>query len=117
MLKRIGNIILYSTIVALLLLNGTAHEFVHSFTGHEDTIDMPHHAHHEGELFFENEHHHCSFLNLEIPVFDNPLFHPAIKAEEYFHNIFIESSESKKIESRLYARSDRGPPAASAFLA
>jgi hypothetical protein len=56
--------------VALLLLNGTPREFIHTFTGHQDTIDHLHlknHADHHAA--FEKEHHHCAFLNITLPIF------------------------------------------------
>lgn len=70
--KNIGHFLVYICLVTLLLLTGTAHEFIHSFTGHEDTIDCTHKATSENADFnFENEHHHCSFLNFTFSVFDN----------------------------------------------
>lgn len=74
MLKRIGNIITYITLVSLLLLNGTAHEFVHSFAGHEDTIDCSTGSHSDHHASFEREHHHCDFLDLAVPVFTTTSF-------------------------------------------
>lgn len=67
MLKRVGKIGTLVLVVTLLLLNGSAHEFVHSFTGHEDTTHCRHP--HEGKAYFDTEHHHCAMLDLQLPVF------------------------------------------------
>lgn len=88
MLKRIGNIITYITLVSLLLLNGTAHEFVHSFAGHEDTVDCSTRSHSDHHAAFENEHHHCDFLDLAVPVFTSASFtfqlHTVLAHTDYF---------------------------------
>ena len=68
MFKRFLNIFTCFAIVILLLLNGTAHEFLHTFTNDEDTVDCVHNDHAHGATF-ENEHHHCDFLDLQSPVF------------------------------------------------
>lgn len=51
--------------MALLLVFGeTSKEYLHSFTGHKDTV----HEHDgDGELHIENEHHHCDFLAFTLP--------------------------------------------------
>jgi hypothetical protein len=70
MLKRIVNILIAASLAFLLMLNGVAHEFVHSFAGHEDTVDQIVHYEHKGlHASFEKQHHHCDFLNLPTPVF------------------------------------------------
>ena len=69
MLKRILNILVAASLVFLLMLNGVAHEFVHSFSGHEDTVDRIIPKGERGHLSFEKQHHHCEFLNLPSPVF------------------------------------------------
>lgn len=77
MLKRAGNIFAAVSLFLLLLLNGTAHEFVHIFTGHDDTVDKVH-VGHDGRTpyaAFEQEHHHCDFLDLQTPVFLTSVLH------------------------------------------
>ena len=69
MLKRLLNIFVTASLVFLLMLNGVAHEFVHSFLGHEDTIDHVINNGKRGQANFEKQHHHCDFLNLPTPVF------------------------------------------------
>lgn len=67
MLQYLGKIGTLCVVVTMLLLNGTVHEFVHSFTDHEDTYDCNHGK--EGKTYFEPEHHHCLMLDLQLPVF------------------------------------------------
>lgn len=69
MLKRILNIFIAAFLVLLMMLSGIAHEFVHSFIGHEDTIDHVSDKNHRGAISFEKEHHHCNFLEFPAPVF------------------------------------------------
>lgn len=65
----------FMVLAALLLLNGTPREFIHSFTGHQDTVDHRHlNNHTDHHAAFENEHHHCEFLNFLTPV-----YHPVEK--------------------------------------
>ncbi len=93
----------------LVLFGGTAKEFIHEFTGHTDTV---HHQCDDGELSFENQHHHCDFLGDSLPPFYADATFPFIEfiSETYFsqtfpHISFITSKE------RIYT-SLRGPPAA-----
>ncbi len=111
MLKRIGNIITYITLVSLLLLNGTAHEFVHSFAGHEDTIDCVTRSHSDHHAAFESEHHHCDFLDLAVPVFTASFFtfelHTSLQHPDYFV-----LAEYSCFSRELFHTTSRGPPAA-----
>ena len=52
-------------------MTGTAHEFIHSFTGHQDTVDCTHKDKGNHDFAFENEHHHCSFLSFTFSVYNN----------------------------------------------
>lgn len=71
-LKRIGNIFTFLVLAALLLLNGTSREFIHTFTGHQDTVDQRHLCDHtDHHAAFENKHHHCDFLQYVIPVYQS----------------------------------------------
>ncbi|HET8573691.1 MAG TPA: hypothetical protein VFL76_07455 [Edaphocola sp.] len=81
-MKRIGNMLTFMVLATLLLLNGTSREFIHSFTGHQDTVDHRHlNDHTDHHAAFENEHHHCEFLNFLTPV-----YHPV---EENFQICFF----------------------------
>ncbi len=70
------------------MLNGVAHEFVHAFVGHEDTIDNFHPEKQQGQAYFEQEHHHCDFLHLPSPVYLSSsfqlYFYPALEHIETF---------------------------------
>lgn len=81
-MKRIGNIFTLVVLATLLLLNSTPREFIHSFAGHQDTVDHLHPQdatdHHAD---FETQHHHCAFLQLIIPVYNS--------TEENFQLLFL----------------------------
>jgi hypothetical protein len=67
-LKRIFHTVLSLSLSLLLLFGGTAKEFIHLFTEHQDTV----HHHIEGDgLVIESQHHHCSFLSDSLPAFLN----------------------------------------------
>lgn len=112
MIQKVGNIITYCCLVALLLLNGTPRDFIHTFTGHQDTIDHLHiknHADHHAE--FEKGHHHCAFLKDALPVFNFFFETFQIKdlpVESYYFDQAIRSFLSpEKLHTAL-----RGPPLA-----
>jgi hypothetical protein len=69
MLKRTIHIAVTLTLVLLLMMNGISHEFIHSFSGHQDTVDCVHDEHSGSHASFEKVHHHCDFLDLQSPVF------------------------------------------------
>ena len=110
MLKRILNIFIAASLVLLMMLSGVAHEFVHSFIGHEDTIHHVSDKKHPGAVSFENEHHHCNFLEFPAPLFlassIQLYFYPALKHTQQFilQDLAIVSRQ------QLYT-SLRGPPA------
>ena len=111
-MKRIGNMLTFMVLAALLLLNGTSREFVHSFTGHHDTVDHCHlNNHTDHHAAFENEHHHCEFLNFLTPV-----YHPV---EENFQICFFKPANSPAVPhfATFFSKekehtSLRGPPLA-----
>ena len=69
MIKRVIQIGLSVFMAFILLLGGTAKEYIHLFADHEDTI----HIHEDGYdgTSFDNEHHHCDFLSFTLPPFLN----------------------------------------------
>ncbi len=69
MLRQLRNILTFLALVTALLLNGTSHELLHSFTGHRDTQGCNHKRSAPGTTFWEEGHHHCDFLDLQPPVF------------------------------------------------
>ncbi len=67
MIKRVIQVGLSVFMAFILLLGGTAKEYIHLFADHEETV----HIHIDGYdgLSFESEHHHCSFLSFTLPPF------------------------------------------------
>lgn len=60
-----------SVFLALVLLFGTvSKEFIHGFTGHQDTRSCLH-AHDHGPVW-DPPHHHCEFLSFVLSVFQSP---------------------------------------------
>lgn len=109
MLKRVLNIVVSVAIALLLLLNGTAHEFLHSFTGHEDTVDCVHPERKAQHAAFEKEHHHCNFLDLQTPVFvtTSLSFHFYTPCR---HNDFFVLQTQKGLSPEARHTALRGPP-------
>ncbi len=110
MIKRGFNIVISVAIVLLLLLNGTSHDFIHLFSGHTDTVDCAHGDHNSHETYFEQEHHHCHFLDLEVPLFLHP------EAQDFFFIARLETPvfilhEIRTFCPELPLASLRGPPA------
>ena len=64
--QRFTYSVLSAFLALLILFGGTAREFVHQFTGHEDTVHC--NAKKDG-LSFETQHHHCSFLGDSLAPF------------------------------------------------
>lgn len=113
MLRQLSHIVLYITLVAVLLLNGTAHDFIHSFAHHEDTVHSVSSSRDDGQLQFEQEHHHCNYLNMEIPVYDAPSMFIPDELLMVVHNIFPEAAAVAMPGARDFSLSDRGPPVTS----
>lgn len=111
MLKRIIHISITAALFFLLLLNGISHEFIHAFTGHEDSVDCVHtdrSGHHQAS--FEKVHHHCDFLDLQSPVFITAAFHYSFYIPPEHSNFFVLNAvPSRNPETRHTAL--RGPPA------
>jgi hypothetical protein len=110
MLKRVLHIFVSAAIALLLLVNGTAHEFLHLFTGHQDTIDEVYCDHASHHAAFENEHHHCDFLDLQSPVFltSTLSFH---WYTPFQHNDFFVLQTQKGLSPEARHTALRGPPA------
>jgi len=109
MLKSLEHFITYICLVTLLLLNNTSHDFIHSFTGHEDTVDCIS-GHGDGQhASFENQHHHCSFLDFTFSVYDNsfPHYDFSVNTVEvhFYDEYLISHSSNKQAHTSL-----RGPP-------
>lgn len=109
MLQYLGKIGTLCLVVTMLLLNGTVHEFAHSFTGHEDTYDCRH-EHHDGASF-EPEHHHCLMLDLQLPVFWLANMHLELSGNE----LLVKTTRSAALQTQLldtvFPTLLRGPPA------
>lgn len=109
MLKRALHIVVTLTLVLLLMLNGISHEFVHAFSGHEDTVDCVHSDRSGQHASFEKVHHHCDFLNLQAPVFlpsfiTYHLFTPVEHSCFYVRQIYASLSPVSRYTAL------RGPP-------
>jgi hypothetical protein len=68
LLKRVAHIILSCWLAVILLFGSTSKEFVHLFSGHEDTV---HCNNAKDGLVFESQHHHCTFLSFCLTAFLN----------------------------------------------
>lgn len=110
MLKRVLHIGVTITLVLLLMLNGISHEFLHEFTGHEDTVDMVHHDRSGHSASFEKVHHHCDFLQLQAPA-----FLPSFISYHFYtpveHSNFPVYDFYASLSPRLGHTALRGPPA------
>jgi hypothetical protein len=107
--KRVAHIVLSCWLALLLIFGGTAKEFFHLFTSHEDTV---HHVCDDGELSFENEHHHCSFLSFSLTDFIKHELHLPrgfTKAVFPVYNSSLYTLSFKHIAPTTHLR---GPPAA-----
>jgi len=110
MVKKIANSITFITLVSLLLLNGTAREFIHEFAHHHDTVDHIHWNYHtDNHAAFEPEHHHCDFLNYLTPV-----YHPIEEDLQVYllkKKVFIASFDLQNLFSKEREHTAlRGPP-------
>jgi len=68
LLQRIAHIILSVWLSIILLFGSTSKEFVHLFSGHEDTV---HCTNVKDGLVIESLHHHCTFLSFCLTAFLN----------------------------------------------
>ena len=109
MLKRALHIAVTLTLVLLLMMNGISHEFVHSFTGHQDTVDCVHDDHSGPHASFEKVHHHCDFLDLQSPVFITSslsfCFYTHLQ-----HNDYFVLQDQSFLSSDVQYTALRGPP-------
>lgn len=111
MLKRFLHTALAVAIALLLLLNGISHEFLHTFTGHQDTFDCVHNDDHgPGHASFETIHHHCDFLDLQSPVFLTSTLHFHCYTS-FEHNDFFVLRTQKGLSPDTGHTALRGPPA------
>ena len=95
-------------LAVLLVFGGNAFEFVHLFSHHQDTV---HHQCGDGELSFESEHHHCTFLSFSLaPFITQDVVHVEhYKALEYFtFQSPVSETEHRQVHQ---IPSFRGPPA------
>jgi hypothetical protein len=109
MLKRFINIAVSMTLVLLLMLNGVSHEFVHSFTGHEDTVDCIHQDQSGQHTSFEKAHHHCNFLELQAPVFLTSSISYYLYTPVQHSSSYVEG-EFSSLSSEFGHTALRGPP-------
>jgi hypothetical protein len=93
----------------VLLLNGVSHEFLHTFAGHEDTVDHVYHNHGDNQFAFEKQHHHCAFLDLQTPVFITSSLHFYVKNTLVQYNYFVLQQQVVFSSKAIYTAL-RGPP-------
>ena len=107
-IRKTGHIVISAWLAILLLFGSTPKEYIHLFTGHEDTV----HSHFEKDgLVIEPEHHHCSFLSYSLPFFVNDaqvikLYKPS--SVYFVYNSFIAVAYTQNSSLTTYLR---GPPA------
>jgi hypothetical protein len=107
LIKRTIHIAFAALLAFLLLFGGTSKELVHLFADHTDTQCSA--VHHDGPVF-EQQHHHCDFLNYSLTAFDNDLQLPVIHIIGFSYpadKIFYVSSLTA---DNYYATYLRGPP-------
>lgn len=105
---RLTHIALSVWLSMLLIFGSTAKEFIHLFAGHHDTV---HATHVKGELSFENEHHHCSFLSFALPDFYHDTtvhFVERISVDFPVYTAFLPALHT---EQEIIRNLSRGPPA------
>ena len=97
---------------ALLLFGTVPKDFMHSWTGHTDTVHSYEDGEHATGFVFENEHHHCRFLKLLVTAFGAPVI-------LQYHPLFFLSHTTQEIAYSYIAagvhpsqRCLRGPPCA-----
>jgi hypothetical protein len=110
MFKKALHIGVALSLVLLLMLNGISHEFLHTFAGHEDTVDMVHNDRAGSTATFEKVHHHCDFLQLQTPA-----FLPSFISYHFYtpveHSDFVVRDFYASLSPRLGHTALRGPPA------
>ncbi|MBS1782265.1 MAG: hypothetical protein JSS78_04305 [Bacteroidetes bacterium] len=96
-----------------LLFGSTSKEFVHQFVGHQDTV---HHVHGSGELSFESQHHHCTFVSFVLaPFVEHSLTFSFLQASNLF--VLVAYPLCTFIVVQAFSEAFlRGPPFQSLFL-
>lgn len=109
MLNRIGHIITFLCLTGILLINSSPREFIHTFSGHTDTI---HHSctHNDyGGMAFESEHHHCAFLDQVIVPYTFSIAHFQLNAAQTFQFPAV-SQMVCRVCPAFIPTDSRGPP-------
>lgn len=108
MFRRIFNSSIALMVVVLLMLNGISHDFIHVFTHHTDTVHCKG-KNESGKKYFENEHHHCHFLDIESSVFILPFssFHFFVATQHQYQ--FLPYWQNVAFTFAIHSTS-RGPP-------
>lgn len=91
----------------LLVFGGVSKDFVHLFTGHEDTV---HCNDKDGILHFESEHHHCDFLSFTLTPFAQDAVDYFIPASIALPEQHTASLVQHLIPRGVIATRQRGPP-------
>ena len=103
-----------SMMMLLLVFGNTTREWLHQFSGHEDTVHV--HDDFEKGTVIEGQHHHCKFLDIPLPVYSSPTS-SSITTVSFLHRT------NYRVQRLLFdyidfdaAISDRGPPMYHSFL-
>ncbi len=100
-----------SGLLALLLVFGTtSKEYIHGFTGHQDTTSC-HHSHPLGPVW-DPPHHHCEFLSFVLSAFGPTVFIQLVPARPqlgFCYHAILRSYQDQEPPGRQPVR---GPPLA-----
>ncbi|MGX5820795.1 hypothetical protein ACWKWU_21545 [Chitinophaga lutea] len=110
LLQQIGAIIL----LGVFCLYITPRDYVHHFTGHEDTEDvspLAGHDHHDHGPSWSDQHRHCEWLHWEMAAFitEEPVIVPAAP---YTFAAWRQTTPADGFSYPPYFFSLRAPPAA-----
>lgn len=108
MIKRLFHSILSASLAILLLFGSTSKEFIHLFTGHEDTV---HSKISRYKIVIEPEHHHCTFLQFSLGSFVNDIQVPYVAVQILAHTEAYTKYFANICHRAPVAACQRGPPA------
>lgn len=109
MVKRFLHTGLSALLALLLVFGSTSKEYLHLFTGHEDTVDCTHEGNHG--LSFEKQHHHCEFLSFTLPPFLNDAAEYTFSYHKVYPRIYHTRLADNVVLRPVSSFYLRGPPA------
>lgn len=94
----------------ILLFSNASREWLHDFANHTDTVHNHSDDLRKGTVF-ENEHHHCKFLDIPLPSYLQPTVIEAV----HFNPVYFECAGIRITcqynDNSPSTKSNRGPPA------